>query len=92
MEKRTPEGTIIATDEPGVVLRVVRMDNSDDAPTFGKMYHIYAEDGNTRVLAYANRFKRDEDALKWARETFSNVRETTMRDLDYARKTQTKKH
>lgn len=91
MQEQMTEGRVIETDEPGVTLRVVRIENSDDAPAFGKMYHVYAEDGDARVLAYANRFKRDEDALKWARETFSNVRETIIRDLDYARKAQKEK-
>lgn len=85
MEKRTPEGTIVATDEPGIVLRVVRMDNSDDAPVFGKMYHVYAEEGDISVLAYTNRFQSDDDAVRWAQETFPKVRDATMRDLDYAR-------
>lgn len=41
-----------------------RINNSDDAPCFGKMYHIIATDNKTHkgYVAYADRFLSDEKA------------------------------
>lgn len=86
-ERQRGHARTVSSVEPNIDLVIVRMDNSDDVPGLGKVYHVYAESRGVRVLAYMNRFRSYDTAVKWATDVFPNLRESVVLALDYAART-----